>query len=293
MARPDSFGTGHSSRWSKYRLPMLYIAPAMAVLAVVTLYPIGYQIYNYEFFRARSPRKSVRLACGTTSDCCGTRVHRFNFRRWRILAFISLDHRQRLFHVVIGHADAVLLNRKRILRSQSSSGRRLSSLGHAPPLVVATVAQHVRRQFRAINLLLKELGFSGSIDWLQRNDTADCVSFVSASGVLRCANIWLGWPFMMIITTGALQSIPGDLYEAAHVDGATRWQRFWDITAPLIRPAMVPAIMCGTILHIQPVQCHLLHHGWRTAGENRDSGDQSFKLINGSVRPDLPQPSTS
>ncbi len=59
------------------------------------------------------------------------------------------------------------------------------------------------------------------------------------------ANIWLGWPFMMTIATGALQSIPRELYEAAEMDGASAWQTFWAITAPLLRPAMVPAIMIG------------------------------------------------
>ncbi|MFN8450335.1 MAG: ABC transporter permease subunit [Anaerolineae bacterium] len=61
------------------------------------------------------------------------------------------------------------------------------------------------------------------------------------------SNIWLGWPFMMVVATGALQSIPPDLYEAADVDGATKWRQFRQITLPLLRPAMVPAIMLGTI----------------------------------------------
>lgn len=59
------------------------------------------------------------------------------------------------------------------------------------------------------------------------------------------ANIWLGWPFMMAIATGALQGIPSELYEAATVDGASKWQSFWAITVPLLRPAMVPAIIIG------------------------------------------------
>jgi arabinogalactan oligomer/maltooligosaccharide transport system permease protein len=59
------------------------------------------------------------------------------------------------------------------------------------------------------------------------------------------ANIWLGWPFMMAIATGALQGIPGELYEAATVDGASKWQAFWSITVPLLRPAMIPAIIIG------------------------------------------------
>lgn len=62
------------------------------------------------------------------------------------------------------------------------------------------------------------------------------------------ANIWLGWPFMMAVATGGLQSIPHDLYEASSIDGATGWQTFWAITVPLLRPAMVPAIMIGTMM---------------------------------------------
>ena len=52
---------------------------------------------------------------------------------------------------------------------------------------------------------------------------------------------------MTIVATGALQSIPEELYEAADIDGASGWNKFWNVTVPMIRPAMVPAIMLGTI----------------------------------------------
>jgi arabinogalactan oligomer/maltooligosaccharide transport system permease protein len=52
---------------------------------------------------------------------------------------------------------------------------------------------------------------------------------------------------MTVVATGALQSIPDELYEAASIDGASGWQKFWSVTVPMIRPAMVPAIMLGTI----------------------------------------------
>ena len=60
-------------------------------------------------------------------------------------------------------------------------------------------------------------------------------------------NTWLGFPFMMVVTLGALQSIPKDLYEAADIDGATRWQRFRRVTLPLLKPALVPAIILGVV----------------------------------------------
>jgi arabinogalactan oligomer/maltooligosaccharide transport system permease protein len=60
-------------------------------------------------------------------------------------------------------------------------------------------------------------------------------------------NVWLGFPFMMVIALGALQSIPHDLYEAAEIDGASWYHKLKNITIPLIRPVMVPAITLGTI----------------------------------------------
>ena len=65
---------------------------------------------------------------------------------------------------------------------------------------------------------------------------------------LLITNVWLGWPFMTIVATGALQSIPKELFEAAEMDGATGVQKFWRITLPLLRPAMVPAAVYGIVV---------------------------------------------
>jgi ABC-type sugar transport system permease subunit len=56
-------------------------------------------------------------------------------------------------------------------------------------------------------------------------------------------NTWLGYPYMLIVVLGALQSIPGDLYEAAQIDGASAWQRFRTITFPLLMVAVAPLLI--------------------------------------------------
>ena len=56
-------------------------------------------------------------------------------------------------------------------------------------------------------------------------------------------NLWLGFPYMMLITTGALQAIPSEMYEAAEVDGASAWQRFWHITLPLLLVSVGPLLI--------------------------------------------------
>jgi arabinogalactan oligomer / maltooligosaccharide transport system permease protein len=62
------------------------------------------------------------------------------------------------------------------------------------------------------------------------------------------ANTWLGWPLNSVVATGALQSIPGELYEAAEMDGASPWQKFKNVTIPFLRPAMLPYAIYGFVI---------------------------------------------
>jgi arabinogalactan oligomer/maltooligosaccharide transport system permease protein len=61
------------------------------------------------------------------------------------------------------------------------------------------------------------------------------------------ANVWLGFPFMMVIALGGMQGIPQELYEAARIDRATRRQQFWHITLPMLKPVLIPAVTLGAI----------------------------------------------
>lgn len=94
------------------------------------------------------------------------------------------------------------------------------------------------KQFGAVNEVLGWFGIE-PVGWFS--------SFWTAFAANVTTNTWLGFPFMMVVALGALQSIPDDLYEAADVDGATAWQRFRHITLPLLRPAMMPAVLLGMI----------------------------------------------
>ncbi len=61
------------------------------------------------------------------------------------------------------------------------------------------------------------------------------------------ATTWRGFPFWAISFLAALQGVPGELYEAAKVDGASSWQRFWDITLPSIRPVILIVTLMSSI----------------------------------------------
>jgi arabinogalactan oligomer/maltooligosaccharide transport system permease protein len=94
------------------------------------------------------------------------------------------------------------------------------------------------QQFGVINQVIQLFGGT-SIAWFERPFTSFCAVIAT--------NGWLSFPFMMVVSLGALQSIPADLYEAARVDGASRWQQFRSITLPSLKPALVPAIILSVV----------------------------------------------
>ena len=85
---------------------------------------------------------------------------------------------------------------------------------------------------------------------------------------------------MMVIATGALQSIPRELYEAAEVDGASGWKQFWSITLPLLRPAMVPAAMIGIMMTFNQFNIIYFVTGGGPVGLTEILVTQGFKLVN-------------
>jgi arabinogalactan oligomer/maltooligosaccharide transport system permease protein len=89
-----------------------------------------------------------------------------------------------------------------------------------------------------INLVIQKFGIT-PVAWLTSPGWAMTAAVVT--------NIWLGVPFMMVIMLGGLQSIPEDVYEAAVVDGASRVQKFFTITMPLLKPIALPAVLLGVI----------------------------------------------
>jgi arabinogalactan oligomer / maltooligosaccharide transport system permease protein len=126
-----------------------------------------------------------------------------------------------------------------------------------PPIIVATVwrnmfdADHgaVNMGLAAIGAMFKIPAETFHIDWL--NQVADPIPFIPlplAYFALLITNTWLGWPLFSVVATGALQSIPRELYEAAEMDGATSFQKFRHVTATFLRPAMVPYSIYGFVV---------------------------------------------
>lgn len=144
-----------------------------------------------------------------------------------------------IFHVVIGVFLAIVLNQREI-RGKALFRAILILPWAVPQLIVALTWRGMfNAEYGAINLMLTRWFGVAPVEWLRQPLEAFIAVIIT--------NVWLGFPFMMVIALGALQSIPHDLYEAADIDGAGWFHKLKNITIPLIRPVMVPAITLGTI----------------------------------------------
>lgn len=142
------------------------------------------------------------------------------------------------FHVVLGVFLALLLNQH--IRGKSVY-RTLLILPWAIPqyIVALTWRGMFNYEYGSINLMITKYLHLPAVQWL-KNPTEAFISCI-------LTNIWLGFPFMMVVALGALQSIPQELYEAADIDGAGWYSKLKNITIPLIRPVMIPAITLGIV----------------------------------------------
>jgi ABC-type sugar transport system permease subunit len=130
--------------------------------------------------------------------------------------------------VVLSLLLAVLLNQRLL-------GRNIFRTVLFLPVVLSFVAIGVlwtlffNFDYGVLNAVLNALNLQGlKQDWLGSADTA--------LGAVIFVDIWKWFGFHLVIYLAGLQSIPTDLYEAAQIDGAGAWQRFWRITVPLLQP---------------------------------------------------------
>jgi arabinogalactan oligomer/maltooligosaccharide transport system permease protein len=295
--------TGRASFWIRSRdtrTAYMYILPAVVVMAVITLFPLGFQVYmsftdyGLKNLRYDSPPANwvgldnyLHILNGDTIknvlpsfDFFGT----LTFNIWWALSNV-------VFHVVLGVLIAVLLNVeglwfKRIYRAVYILPVVI------PAIIIATVWKKIFDTDSGVfnillGFLLGPLGLAKNVNgvsiinipWLD-NSQGDFLWLPLAYYALLIANIWLGWPLNSVVATGALQSIPKDLYEAATVDGASGSQQFFNITVPMLRVAMIPFAVFGFITTFNLFHLSYFMSEGRPFGRTELLVTQAFKLVN-------------
>jgi len=230
--------------------PYLFVLPALAGLVFMVLYPFAFNI----FITFTNMNLTHIRPCGDLFTAPSSTLHCYTLNQdpLKNFAFVFTDPAfvQILSNTLIwtfsnvlptvglGLVLAFVLNSK--VRGKTVYRLFMIVPWAMPSFITLLIWRGMYNyQYGIINALLSEVGIP-SVNWL----TGGCFNAMLA---IVIANIWLGYPFMMIIFSGALQSIPQELYEAASMDGAVGFTRMRHVTIPLIRPTIVIALLLGSI----------------------------------------------
>jgi multiple sugar transport system permease protein len=208
-------------------LPYVLVAPALAVLLTLSIYPLIYSI-------------TVSLQVGENWGLS-------NFRR--LLSdnfFLTAMAHTFVFAIaaltcefLLGLGLALLLNSQ--IRGRGFFRASLLVPMMLPPVVAAVVWRLLLNpDFGAINGTLKQIGIdTTSLTWT--------ASPVLAMLSVIAVDVWQWTPFVFLVLLAGLQAIPQEPYEAALIDGSSRWQTFWHVTLPLLRPAILIVLLLRTM----------------------------------------------
>jgi ABC-type sugar transport system permease subunit len=228
---------------SEKTLGLLLLAPAFVLLALIVVYPIGKLVYN-SFF-------DMRLSGGAGVKFVGLENYALVFKDaqfWNatkntvLITLITVPGA-----LIVGMGLALLAN---LPFKRRWPVRLALLLPWALPLSFAGLifAWFFHTEYGFVNdVLRRTAGLLGitlePTMWLLRPGWAFAAICLTV--------IWKSSSFMALILLAGLQMIPKSLYEAAEVDGASRWQQFWEITIPMLMPSIIVALIFRTITALQ------------------------------------------
>jgi len=246
-ANPPAFikvMTVNSKPLSKQRLSLkqqdartawLLLTPSLLVMLGVTLWPV-ISTFILSFFNAPTGINQVRTFVGFGNYLAMLRDQLFweTIRRTLYFTVVSVG-----LELSLGLAIAQLIHSR-------PWGWQFLRISLIIPWAVPTIVNGAMwrwiysADFGALNGLLMQLGLiKHYVPWLTFPNMA--------MNLVIVADIWHTMPFVALVLQAALATLPVDLEEAAAVDGANAWQRFWQIRVPLLRPAILVALIVRTV----------------------------------------------
>ncbi len=229
---------GHLSlRTKDKRLGYLLITPAMIILSVIIIYPMVYSFYIslYNMNVSNPAKGMVYVGFKNTIEIITDPSWWLSILRtfYFVLADIFVG-------MTLGLLIALLLNRKLPLKGVIFAIVLFPYV--LAPIVNALMWKLIYDpEYGFLNGILYSLGIINNyIPWLSNPK--------SAIIMLIIANLWQGTPFAVILFLSGLKSIPQEQYEAADIDGATKWQSFLYITLPSLRNILYITAVMKTIL---------------------------------------------
>jgi trehalose/maltose transport system permease protein len=268
--RPHRRRSGRLQR-KQTRLAWIMLAPALVVVALVALYPLGvtiYQSFTDKQFLALEPTKWIGL------QNYRTLIHDTIFRD-SIVTTVKFTVITVSFEFVLGMVIALVVN-------SNFKGRGVMRAVMLVPWAIPTVvsAQMWKWMYDDIFGVVNDLGvrlhiLHHSVAWISQPSTA----LASVAAV----DIWKTTPFVALLLLAGLQVIPRDLYEAADVDGAGPLVQFWRITLPLLRPAILVALIFRTLDALRVFDVFYVFFGSRVDTQTMAIYDQNTIVSVGNV----------
>jgi multiple sugar transport system permease protein len=210
------------------RLGFMLIAPAVIVMIAVTAYPVIYAIYlSLERYNLALPQATKFIGFANYGAVLSSPYWWHALYVTVIITVFSVA-----ITLVLGFLLAFVLHR-------TIFGRGLVRTTSLIPYGIVTVAAAYSWQYA----WTPGQGYLSSIF----NNSAPLTNQFQAIVVIIIAEIWKTTPFMALLLLAGLSLVPEDLQMAAKVDGATGWQRFTKITLPLMKPAILVALLFRTL----------------------------------------------
>jgi multiple sugar transport system permease protein len=214
---------------SERRLAFMLVAPAAIVMLAVAAYPIiNAFILSLQRSDLRFPHNTKFIGFANYGHVLGSSVWWSDFFHTVIITAITVA-----VELVLGMLLALAMHRSIFARGL------VRAIGLIPYGIVTVVA--------AFSWLYAWQSASGWIPGLLGLKTDPTTSTLGSYAIIVVAEIWKNTPFMALLLLGGLSLVPDELHEAARVDGATTWQRFWRITIPLMKPAILVALLFRTL----------------------------------------------
>ena len=229
---PPAAGGKVSSRTrSERRLGWMLCAPAVFAMLLVTAYPIGYAIVlSLQHLDLRFPNDNAFAGLSNYETVLTSSLWWEDIFNTLFVTVISVS-----LELVIGMAIALVMHR-------AIFGRGVIRTSVLIPYGIVTVVAAFSWQFA----FLPDTGFVNNLPLISDEMNWFGGRF-SSFAVIIMAEVWKTTPFMALLLLAGLALVPEELYRAAKVDGANAVQRFFRITLPLIKPAILVAVLFRTL----------------------------------------------
>lgn len=220
---------GTDDRQSQRRLAVILVAPAVLLMLAVTAYPIGYAVWlsllRYNF---ASPNDTAFVGLTNYATVLADRYWWTAFAVTAAITVVSVA-----IELVLGMALALVMHRTIFARGVVRTAVLI-------PYGIVTVAA-------AYSWYYAWTPGTGYLANLLPRGSAPLTEQIPSLAIVVVSEVWKTTPFMALLLLAGLALVPGDLLKAAEVDGAGAWRRLITVTVPLMKPAILVAVLFRTL----------------------------------------------